>query len=175
MNRATASAVAAVVLVSIALVLQVSVFDDFAWHGIVPDLALLVVVGAGLARGSQFGMVVGFTAGVLADLTPPADHLAGRWALALLLVGLLAGRVRAEVRPDVAPTATTVMATVFACSFVGTSLFALTGLVLRDPAAGTGELLSSIGISLIWDLLLAPLVLPLVLTVFRRLEPAYGR
>jgi rod shape-determining protein MreD len=148
------------------------VLDSFAWHGIVPDLALLVVVGAALVRGGEFGMVTGFAAGVVLDLAPPADHLAGRWALALLVVGYVAGRVRQDARPGTAPTPTTVLVTVAACSFVGSSVFALTGAVLRDPAVGFDDMLQAIGISLVWDVLLAPVVLPGVMAAFRRLEPA---
>jgi rod shape-determining protein MreD len=159
-------------LITLAVVLQVSVFDSFAWHGIVPDLALLVVVGAALVRGGEFGMITGFAAGLVLDLAPPADHLAGRWALALLVVGYLAGRVRQDARPGTTPTATTVMVTVAACSFVGSSIFALTGIVLRDPAVDVGQVLQAIAISLLWDLLLAPLVLPAVMAALRRLEPA---
>jgi rod shape-determining protein MreD len=159
-------------LVLLAVVLQASVLDAFAWHGIVPDLALLVVVGAALVRGGEFGMVAGFAAGVVLDLAPPADHLAGRWALALLVVGYVAGRVRQDARPGTTPTVTTVMATVAACSFVGSSVYALTGLVLRDPAIGMGELLEVVAVSLVWDVLLAPLVVPPVMAAFRRLEPA---
>jgi rod shape-determining protein MreD len=112
-------------------------------------------------------MVLGFVAGLLLDLAPPADHLAGRWALALVVVGYVAGRVRQDVRP----TAISVVLTVAACSFVGTSVFALTGLVLRDPVLGVGELLQVIGIALVWDVLLTPFVLPLVMGAFRRLQP----
>ncbi|MFT4289165.1 rod shape-determining protein MreD [Nocardioides sp.] len=164
------------VLVVLALMLQVSVLDAFAWHGIVPDLALLVVVGAALVRGSEFGLVAGFAAGVLLDVAPPADHLAGRWALALLVVGYLAGRVGeddgrglGQDRRRIAPTVA--VATVAAASFVGSSLFALTGLLFRDPAVGTGDLLATIGISLVWDVLLAPFVLPPVMAAFRAVEP----
>jgi rod shape-determining protein MreD len=162
----------AAVLVGLAVVLQASVFDAFAWDGVVPDLALLVVVGAALVRGGEFGMVSGFAAGVVLDLAPPADHVAGRWALALLVVGYVAGRVRQDARPGTTPTPTTVLATVAACSFVGSSIFALTGLVLRDPAVDIGQLLRVIAISLVWDVVLAPLVLPAVMAAFRRLEPA---
>jgi rod shape-determining protein MreD len=160
-------AAAAALAVGIALVLQVSVFPFFSWDGIVPNLCLLVVVGAALTRGPQFAAVLGFAAGVALDLAPPADHLAGRWALALVLVGYVAGRVRQDVRPS----ATAVVATVAASSFVGTSVFALTGILLGDPALGVGEVLQVVAIGLAWDVLLTPLVLPPVMAMFRRLQP----
>lgn len=155
-------------LIVVALVLQVSVFSHIAWHGIVPNLCLLVVVGAALARGPQFAMVLGFVAGVLLDLAPPADHVAGRWALALVVVGLVAGRVRQDLRP----AAPAVIATVAASSFVGTSVYALSGLVLGDLHTGVPGLLEVIGVAVIWDVLLTPFVLPLVLRAFDRLEPS---
>lgn len=160
--------VVAALAVSLALVLQVSVFPHLAWQGVVPNLCLLVVVGAALTRGTQFAVVLGFLAGVALDLAPPADHVAGRWALALVIVGYLAGRVRQDVRP----TATAVVATVAASSFVGTSVFAISGLVLRDPALGVPDLLRVILVAVLWDVLLTPFVLPLVMKMFQRLEPA---
>ena len=161
-------AAAAGALVVVALLLQVSVFPHVAWEGVVPNLALLVVVGAALTRGPQFAMTLGFAAGVLLDLAPPADHTAGRWALALLLVGYVAGRVRQDLRPS----AGSVVATVAASSFLGTSVFALSGLVLGDLDVGFVGLLQVIGIAVVWDVLLTPLVLPLVMRVLERLEPA---
>jgi rod shape-determining protein MreD len=158
----------AALAVAVALVLQVTVFPHLAWQGIVPNLCLLVVVGAALTRGPQFAAVLGFLAGVALDLAPPADHLAGRWALALVVVGYLAGRVRQDVRP----TATAVVATVAASSFVGTSIFAISGLLLRDPALGVPDLLEVILVAVVWDVLLTPFVLPLVMRMFHRLEPA---
>ena len=160
--------VVAALAVSLALVLQVSVFPHLAWQGIVPNLCLLVVVGAALTRGPQFAAVLGFLAGVALDLAPPADHVAGRWALALVVVCYLAGRVRQDVRP----TAMAVVATVAASSFVGTSVFAISGLVLRDPALGVPDLLRVILVAVVWDVLLTPFVLPLVMRMFQRLEPA---
>ena len=159
-------ALVAMVAVGVALILQVSVFPHFAWDGIVPNLCLLVVVGAALTRGPQFAAVLGFCAGVALDLAPPADHVAGRWALALLVVGYVAGRVRRDTQP----TAGTVVATVAASSFVGTSVFALSGLVLRDPAVGIPDVLEVIVGAVVWDVLMTPLVLPLVMGLFRRLE-----
>ena len=157
----------AVLAVSAALVLQITAFPYVAWQGVVPNLVLLVVVGAALVRGAQFAMLLGFAAGVLLDLAPPADHVAGRWALALVVVGYVAGRVAVDVRP----TVTAVLATVAASSFLGTSVFALSGILLRDPPLAVPDLLQVVGASVAWDLLLTPFVLPLVMTMFRTLEP----
>jgi len=158
---------AALVAVSVALVLQVSFFPHLAWQGIVPNLCLLVVVGAALTRGAQFAAVLGFLAGVVLDLAPPADHVAGRWALALVIVGYVAGRVRQDVKP----TASAVVLTVAASSFVGTSVFAISGLLLGDPVTDIVELLQVILVAVLWDVLLTPFVLPLVMKMFQRLEP----
>lgn len=151
----------------VAVVLQVAVFGYLSVDGVVPDLALLVVVAAALARGPQFAAVLGFVGGLLLDVAPPADHVAGRWALALVLVGYLAGRVRQDARDSTLGA----LVTVAACSFVGTSVFALSGLVLGDGALPTGEMLRVVGISVLWDVLVTPLVLPGLLLVFRRLRP----
>ena len=164
MNALRAAVAAAAV--AVALVLQVSFFPHLAWDGIVPNICLLVVVGAALTRGPQFAVVLGFAAGLALDLAPPADHLAGRWALALVVVGYVAGRVRRDAQP----TAATVVATVAASSFVGTSVFALSGLVLGDPI-GIPQMLEVVLVGVLWDVLLTPLVLPPVMAVFRRLQP----
>jgi rod shape-determining protein MreD len=159
--------VVAFLVVSFALVLQVSLFPHLAWQGVVPNLALLVVVGAALVRGPQFAAVLGFGAGVLIDLAPPADHVAGRWALALVVVGYLAGRIR----QDVTPNASAVVLAVAASSFVGTSVFAMSGLLLRDPVVPVSDMIEVILVAVVWDVLLTPFVLPPVMLMFRRLEP----
>jgi len=158
-------------LVVVALILQVAIFPHLAWEGIVPNFCLLVVVAAALVRGPSFAATLGFFAGLLLDLAPPADHVAGRWALALVVVGYVAGMMRQDTRPS----ASTVVATVAVSSFVGTSVYALTGVVLGDGAAGSGDLFRVIVVALLWDVLLTPLVLPGVMRLLTRLEPAGAR
>jgi rod shape-determining protein MreD len=158
-------------LVVTALVLQVAVFPHLAWEGIVPNVCLLVVVAAALVRGPAFAATLGFFAGLLLDLAPPADHVAGRWALALVVVGYVAGLMRQDTRPS----ASTVVATVATASLLGTSVYALSGLVLGDAVAGAGDLARVVLVSLLWDVLLTPLVLPGVMRLFTRLEPAGAR
>jgi rod shape-determining protein MreD len=158
----------AALLALVALVLQVAVFPHLAWQGVVPNLCLLVVVAAALAHGPAFAATLGFFAGLALDLAPPADHVAGRWALALVLVGYVAGLMRQDTRPS----ATTVVATVAASSFLGTSIYALSGVMLGDGVVGSGDLFRVVLVALIWDVLLTPLVLPGVMRLLARLEPA---
>lgn len=165
----TAMRVAVVtVLVVVTVTLQLSIFSHFAFRGVVPDLALLVVIGAALVRGPSYAAIVGFAAGLVLDLAPPADHTAGRWALSLVLVGYLTGLVRSDNETSRLGT----LAVVAAGAFVGTSVFALTGLVLREPGVDVSSALEVVPTAVGYDLLLTPLVIPVVLLLFRRLEPA---
>jgi rod shape-determining protein MreD len=156
----------AVVLV-VALAAQVAVFSAVSVEGVVPNLVLLVVVAAALVRGPEFAAVLGFLGGLAVDLAPPADHVAGRWALALVVVGYLAGRVR----NDAGTSAVAAMVTVAACSFVGTSVFALSGMLLGDPSVPTAEALRVIPVAVLYDVLVTPFVLPLLMQLLRRLQP----
>ena len=162
--------VVALMAVVVALVLQVSLFPHLAWQGIVPNLCLLVVVAAALTVEAPFALLLGFAAGVMLDLAPPADHVAGRWALAFAVVAFLAARLRQDVRP----TALAVVATVAAASFVATSLFALTGIVLSDPAMSVSGLLEVVLVAVVWDVLLTPFVLPPLMKLFARLSPQWA-
>jgi rod shape-determining protein MreD len=151
----------------LAVVLQVAVFSLLSFEGVVPNLALLVVVAAALVRGPEFAAALGFAGGLAIDLAPPADHVAGRWALALVVVGYLAGRVR----HDAGTSAVAALLTVAACSFVGTSVFALSGMLLHDPAIPVREALRVIPVAVLYDVLVTPFVLPLVMRMFRRMQP----
>ena len=68
----------------------------------------------------------------------------------------------------------TVVATVAAASFVGTSVFALTGLALQDPVVGVGETIQVLAVALVWDVLLTPFVLPPLMRLFARLSPQWA-
>lgn len=162
--------VVAFAAVVVALVVQVSLFPHLAWHGIVPNLCLLVVVAAALTVEAPFALVLGFAAGLTLDLAPPADHIAGRWALALTIAAFLAARVRQDVKP----TALAVVATVATASFVATSVFALTGVLLDDPTMSVGGLLGVVLVAVVWDVLLTPFVLPPLMRLFSRLHPQWA-
>ncbi|MGW1837819.1 rod shape-determining protein MreD [Streptomyces sp. BBFR2] len=155
-------------LVLIALVLQVSVLARLQLPGAVPDLLLLVVVGLALVYGHVGGCLVGFAAGLLADLAPPSDHAIGRYALVLCIVGYAAGLTRPENGRH--RSATVPLLTVLGAAVVSTLLYAGVGALVGDTTArhvGVGGLVLS---ATVYDLLLAPFIVPGVMALARRLE-----
>jgi rod shape-determining protein MreD len=155
------------VLVVLAIGLQVGPFSELAIHGVAPDLLLLVVVAVGLVHGPERAALIGFVGGLALDLAPPADHVAGRWALALVVVGFLVGLVRDDARQGMLG----IVGAVAAASFVGTSIFALSGLILDEPGVTVGGVLEVIPIAVLYDTALALLTVPLRMALGRRLEP----
>jgi rod shape-determining protein MreD len=66
---------------------------------VAPDLLALVAICAGLAGGTELGAVMGFFAGLVADLFL-TDTAFGLTALTLCLVGAGVGAVRANALPE---------------------------------------------------------------------------
>ncbi|MEU0915704.1 rod shape-determining protein MreD [Streptomyces althioticus] len=155
-------------LIVVALVLQVSVLARLHLPGAVPDLLLLVVLGLALVYGHVGGALVGFAAGLLADLAPPADHAAGRYALVLCVIGYLAGLVKPE--SGQVKTAAGPMLVVVAAAVGSTLLYAGVGALVGDTAARHVGLSSLLFTAALYDLLLAPFVVPGVMALARRAE-----
>ncbi|WP_242454240.1 rod shape-determining protein MreD [Bailinhaonella thermotolerans] len=89
--------------VLLAPLLQAAVADRLPWPGGAgPDLVLAVAVVAGAVHGPLTGTVAGFCGGLALDLSPPSDHVAGRTALVLCVLGYACGAVRRPPRPAVA-------------------------------------------------------------------------
>jgi len=157
-----------VALVVVALVIQVSVLARLQLPGATPDLLLLVVLGLAFVYGPVSGTLIGFGAGLLADLAPPADHAAGRYALVLCVIGYLAGMARPE--KGQLKSAFTPMALVVVAALASTLLYAGVGSLVGDTAArhvGLGSLLFT---AAVYDLLLAPFTVPLIMALARRTE-----
>ncbi|MGW7430288.1 rod shape-determining protein MreD [Streptomyces sp. NPDC054861] len=155
-------------LVVVALVIQVSVLARLQLPGAVPDLVLLTVLGLALVYGPVGGCLIGFGAGLLADLAPPADHAVGRYALVLCVIGYLAGLARPDngrLKSASGPMAVVVVAA------VGTTLlYAGVGALVGDTAArhvGLGFLLFT---AAVYDLLLAPFTVPLIMALARKVD-----
>ncbi|MET9429514.1 MULTISPECIES: rod shape-determining protein MreD [unclassified Streptomyces] len=155
-------------LVVVALVLQVSILARLQLPGAVPDLLLLVVLALAFVYGHVSGALIGFGAGLLADLAPPADHAAGRYALVLCVIGYLAGLTKPE--NGQLRSATGPMAMVVAAAAVSTLLYAGVGALVGDTAARHVGLVSLLISAVVYDLLLAPFTVPLIMALARRAE-----
>ncbi|KUO13901.1 rod shape-determining protein MreD [Streptomyces sp. DSM 15324] len=155
-------------LVVVALVVQVSVLARLHLPGAVPDLLLLTVLGLAMVYGHVGGALIGFGAGLLADLAPPADHAAGRYALVLCVIGYLAGLVKPETGQI--KSATGPMAVVVAAAVGSTLLYAGVGALVGDTAARHVGLTGLLFSAALYDLLLAPFVVPGVMFLARRAD-----
>ena len=160
--------------VVVALVVQVAVLSPM--RGFAPDLVLLVVVAAALTAGHAgpgTGAVVGFIAGLLVDLAPPAEHLAGRSALALLVAGYLVGRLSPTTGRLGGITGrvggiTGRLGVVAAASFVAHSVFALTGLVYGQAHPTVATMLVVIAVGVVVDSAVGWFVVPALVRLFTR-------
>lgn len=151
-------------LVLTAAVLQVTVVNRLPLPGTGPDLVLLVVIGLALVCGPTAGAAIGFGAGLLVDLMPPATTEVGRWALVFCIIGYLAGQIQIDTRRS----ALIVLGTVAGLSALAALLFAGVGLLFGDPRV-TGDIVTSTLVSsVLYDLLLAPFVIPGVMALARR-------
>ncbi|QYX80056.1 rod shape-determining protein MreD [Streptomyces akebiae] len=155
-------------LVIVALVIQVSVLARLHLPGAVPDLVLLTVLGLALVYGHVGGALIGFGAGLLSDLAPPADHAAGRYALVLCVIGYLAGLAKPETGR--LKSATGPMVVVVVAALGTTLLYAGVGALVGDDAARHVGLSSLLFTAALYDLLLAPFVVPGVMALARRAE-----
>ncbi|MEU1194691.1 rod shape-determining protein MreD [Streptomyces sp. NPDC005813] len=155
-------------LVVVALVIQVSVLARLHLPGAVPDLVLLTVLALAMVYGHVSGALIGFGAGLLADLAPPADHAAGRYALVLCVIGYLAGLAKPETGQ--LKSATGPMAVVVAAAIGSTMLYAGVGALVGDTAARHVGLSSLLLTAAVYDLLLAPFVVPALMALARRAD-----
>ena len=107
-------------------VLQSSVWNSLSISQVIPDLVLVVVVAAAYMKGSNAGIVYGFFAGMLLDLTN-GTHL-GYFALLYLLMGFVAGIPHKFYRKDdnITPLLSTAL-----CVFLSQSVYYVLEYMLR--------------------------------------------
>jgi rod shape-determining protein MreD len=156
------------VLLTTAVLLQVAVLGRIPLPGATPDLVMLVVISLALVQGPNEGAVVGFCGGLLLDVVPPAEGQLGRWALVLALVGWFAGRAA-----DAAEESALVPVLVVALSSAGSVLlYAGLGYALGDLRVSASAVLAALPTAVLYDVLLAPFVVPLLMRLARRVEPS---
>lgn len=155
-------------LAAVALILQVTVVTRVPLPGgVAPDLVLVVVVALALVNGPLPGAITGFATGLAVDLVPPADHAIGRYALVLCLVGYLCGLVV----DDLESSANLAFLTMGTGVVGGALLYVGVGAILGDPRVTWPALSRVLPVSLLYDLVVSPFVLYVVVWLVRRIDP----
>ncbi|GGO14768.1 hypothetical protein GCM10010116_29780 [Microbispora rosea subsp. aerata] len=88
--------VLSVLVVLFAPVLQVAVVNALPLPGDGPDIVLACVVALAPLLRPGAAALLGFAAGLAADIAPPADHTIGRLALVVCLAGWVCARAAAD-------------------------------------------------------------------------------
>ena len=93
---------------------------------------------------------MGFAAGLVSDVLPPAAHLLGQYALVLCLIGFIAGRAP-ESRPDAGPLVA------LACAVAGPLFAVVTGAhAAATHGLGVSMLTTTLPQAMLYNLLAAP-------------------
>ena len=84
----------AVSCVLTALVVQATVLARIGLPGATPDLVIVVVLALAMSSNPMVGAVIGFSAGLVADLAPAAGGSLGQSAALYALAGFAAGHLQ---------------------------------------------------------------------------------
>lgn len=161
-----ASAIAAVLI--LALALQSTVLSYATILGVIPQVVLVVVMCLAFTDGERVGLVAGFFAGLLQDLQLPAGSIVGLYALVYTVVGYAVGLLR-EFTP--AESVWTPVVTVAAASAVVEGSYATLAILMGQEWVGIVFTAKVIGLVVLYNTLLTPLVFPLVRKVADRFRP----
>lgn len=152
-------------IVLVLYVIQTAVVSPSQWWMVGPDLVILGVLSWTLVLSQNEAAVVSFATGLFLDIAPPAAGAIGRWALVLTLVTLVLWPVATSERVD-SPLIS--MGLVALASSVAVFLGFVIDSLTNDERISGGALIQSIVGVGIWNLLLAPFILPLVQRIARR-------
>ena len=86
------------VLIIIAYLLQTTLFRAISIAGIVPNILMIITSSFGLMRGKTEGMLIGFTAGLIADIF--FMDIIGFYAMVFMTIGYLNGFFRRIFYPE---------------------------------------------------------------------------
>lgn len=119
------------------VIIQVGVLQQIVIAGAHPDAFLLVAIAAGLVAGPQYGAVVGFVAGLVADLFVITPY--GLSALCYVLVAFAVGYT-SLLPGGRAPSVFGVVST-FVASFGGTLLYLGLAILVGQPHLARNQVL----------------------------------
>lgn len=144
-----------VFVVVIAAALQTTLFAQLRPFDAVPALVLLVVIAYSRLLRAEFGLLLGFGAGLLHDLL--SETPLGLWALVMTSVAFSVLRFRDRFEEDFG----SVGPIVFILSAGGLILFAVLGTVFGEKTLADAGVVKKIILPSIYNVLLTPAVFPI--------------
>jgi rod shape-determining protein MreD len=160
-----------VALLVTAVLLELTVLPWLHLPGAVPDAVAVTVAALGWAGGPVRGAAAGFLGGVLRDLAPPADGLVGLTALVLVVLGYLAGLLGGDQgRPALVVVGATGL-----LAGGAVLLRAAVGGVVADPRVPWDRVPALVLTQVVYALVLAAFIVPLVGWLWRRVDPPAPR
>lgn len=84
--------------VIVCFILQCSVFGNFAFAGIIPNLMIILTASFGFMRGENDGLIIGFFCGLLNDIF--FGSVLGFYALLMMYIGFLNGKFSRIFYPE---------------------------------------------------------------------------
>jgi rod shape-determining protein MreD len=141
-----------------ALVVQVAFLDQIVAWGAHPDVLVILPAAAGLLQGPQRGAIVGFVAGVAADLVVQLPF--GLSPLTFVLAGFAAGLIARSTSSSDGGVADVVRCALLAVATV--ALYALLGTAIGQPGLLTLQTARALGVIAVGAVLLSAPVLSTV-------------
>jgi len=131
-----------VLVIMLALLVQQALLDRVRIAGVHPDVMFLVAVAAGYVGGPGRGAVVGFSAGVVADLFLPTT-----FGMSALVGAVLAYGIGVVTRSLVRSSLALQVVTGAGGTAVGLCLYATLGAVLGYPEMLSHDLVPALAVS----------------------------
>jgi len=155
-----------------AIVIQNVILSQLPLPGATPDLLLVLVVGWGMTKGSLEGVIVGFVAGLMLDIIPPAVGTVGVWPLILAVVGYFVGLAADDgQRSAITPLVIVALASVASMG----AYLSMSILLGTSPMTSASEIIGQLFTQGLYAVALALAVLPALSLSIRRIEPTSPR
>jgi len=130
------------------------------------SLYLVFVVAWVINEEPENAMLIGFFAGLIADLSPTLEAPFGLWTFVLTgFCYLLVSTIRGNLEPQISPIQMSLVTSLSATFLL--ILFVIFGAILGQDVASAIVLIKELTGNLLWSMVLAPIYIPMTLKIHK--------